>query len=239
MIQEPTPRVPAHGALQNSHTLDDTRRVSVMGMRPLPPDDPADNPEQRANRIRSFYKEYFDDSRPNPRGQYPVYPQAGQYEDEYVDDYMMDGAVYDPVTGAFYASDEPYVQAPYAQPMGRRAMTPPPRGAASFQRGHRSVVSTQSAALPRQYYPGGPAPKPKKRAPPPAALSTLPTPHMLKEDSAIFGAADFAPPSTFRDRQLGRGPDSPTGSSRPYSPAFTAHIPLARSFDDLAVMPSP
>jgi hypothetical protein len=27
----------------------------------LPPEDPADNPEQRANRIRSFYKEYFDE----------------------------------------------------------------------------------------------------------------------------------------------------------------------------------
>ncbi|RMZ80415.1 hypothetical protein DV737_g2968, partial [Chaetothyriales sp. CBS 132003] len=33
-----------------------------MGMRPLPPDDPSENPEQRANRIRSFYKEYFDES---------------------------------------------------------------------------------------------------------------------------------------------------------------------------------
>lgn len=34
----------------------------------MPSDDPQENPEERANRIRSFYKEYFDDSKPEPAG---------------------------------------------------------------------------------------------------------------------------------------------------------------------------
>ena len=219
--EEPQPRserLATHADLDT-----ESRRVSVMGLRPLPPDDVIDNPEQRANRIRSFYKEYFDDSKPNPAGQYPQYDPYGE---EYYADYLEDGAVYDPETGAFFTQ-----QRPYAEPVGRRAMTPPPRGAAPMVPSHRSVVSTQSA--------GRPLPPPKKRLPPPKALQSLPTPHMLRDDTSMHSPIDFAPPTSFRDRQLGRGPDSPTGTARPYSPAFRAHVPLAQSFDDLAAMPSP
>lgn len=49
--------------------IDYTYRGSVMGVRPLPPDDPTENPEQRANRIRSFYKEYFEEG-DNGQGDY-------------------------------------------------------------------------------------------------------------------------------------------------------------------------
>jgi len=225
VVQEPPP-VPRHDANGLQPMPQENRRVSaIMGLRPLPPDDPTDNPEQRANRIRSFYKEYFDDSKPNPAGNYPQYDPQG---DDYYADFLDDGAVYDPETGAFYT--QPSQQ--YAEPIARRAMTPPPHGAASpFAKGHRSAASTQSARRPVA---------PPKKIIPPKALKDLPTPHMLKNDDMLnFSPTDFAPPITYRDRQLGRTPGSPTGSARPYSPAFKAHSPLVRSFDDLAVMPSP
>ncbi len=55
----------------------------------------------------------------------------------------------------------------------------------------------------------------------------------------VFNAADFAPPVSYRDRQNGMRPDSPLGAPRPFSPAVRPHTPLASSYDDLAVMPSP
>jgi hypothetical protein len=126
-------------------------------------------------------------------------------------------------------------------------MTPPPRAPPRFGRpGHNSNgsmasgqrmigrprgMSTQSGRMA--------APQPRKPMPPPSALTSLPTPSKLKEDSMVFNAIDFAPPVSYRDRQLGRRPDSPLGNPRPFSPAVRPHTPLASSFDDLAVMPSP
>jgi len=81
---------------------------------------------------------------------------------------------------------------------------------------------------------------PKKQLPPPKALTSLPTPHMLREDTAlILNPTEFAPPTTFRDNQNGRRPDSPMGIQRPYSPAVKAFSPLVPAFDDLSAMPSP
>lgn len=80
---------------------------------------------------------------------------------------------------------------------------------------------------------------PKKVLPPPKALNSLPTPHKLKEDDMVFNSMDFAPPSSFRELQNGRRPDSPLGISRPYSPSVRAFTPLASSFDALDVLPSP
>nr|OQO19031.1 hypothetical protein B0A51_12935 [Rachicladosporium sp. CCFEE 5018] len=201
-------------------------RLSVMGTRPLPSDLPEDNPEIRANRIRSFYKEYFDDKKGAP---------AAQYQED-VDPAYLDGAIYDPSTGGFIST-----QRPFAQPVGRRAMTPPPRGArtpigSDSYSPHRRHQSTQSARPgPR----GRAQSMPKKRLAPPQPLKSLPTPHLLKDDTAIFNADDFAPPTTYRDRQAGRTPDSPRGVSRPYSPVVAAHNPLASAFDELSPMPSP
>lgn len=197
----------------------DAQRASVMGLRPLPPDDPAEDPEQRANRIRSFYKEYFDDSRPHP----PMPPMhRGPYENEYVADLYGDGGMYDGGYGQ--------VQAPFAQPMGRRAMTPPPRGAAQIDERHRSQNSVQSTGRMNN------RPPPKKQLPPPSALTSLPSPHLVGDGLSLV---DFAPPITYRDRQAGRRPDSPLGVQRPYSPAVPVHSPLVKSYDDLAMMPSP
>ena len=222
----------------------DVRRLS-MGVRPLPPDDPTDNPEQRANRIRSFYKEYFDDSKPGP-----MHAAGGYYED-YDQQYLGDGAIWDPVSGQFVTAQPQQREQrgrPYAEPYGRRAMTPPPRAPPRSGRPHAATLSGGGRLMP----PGprafssasgrlGPSGRglPKKRLPPPMPLNVLPTPHMLKDDNfAIFNSMDFAPPTSAKDRQAGR-PESPRGGFRPYSPAVPAHMPLQSSFDDLAVMPSP
>ncbi|KAF2117774.1 hypothetical protein BDV96DRAFT_644113 [Lophiotrema nucula] len=218
----------------------DPKRLS-MSLRPLPPDDPSDNPEQRANRIRSFYKEYFDDSKPEPQGMYNDY-----YED-YSSEYL-DGAIFDPHSNAFVVAQP---QAPFAEPVTRRAMTPPPRAPPRFRSGsnigppprigHMSASSHASSRFPPRGMSStsGTLPGPRKPLPPPSALNSLPTPAKLKEDSAIFNAMDFAPPVSFRERQNGMRPDSPLGSVRPYSPSVRPHTPLASSFDDLAAMPSP
>ncbi|QIW97902.1 hypothetical protein AMS68_003420 [Peltaster fructicola] len=218
---------------QNEHVNPDmlaqpqtqTNRFSIMGLRPLPSDLPDDNPEQRANRIRSFYREYFDDSRPNPKG---------GYVDDYDAGYLADHALYDNAAGGFVPQGRPF-----AQPVQRRAMTPPPsRGRQNMMPDpHRRHMSTQSTAM------RGPRARaqsaPRKQLPPPSALTSLPTPHLLKDDYSIFNATDFAPPASYRDRQAGRAPDSPLGVARPYSPNVAAHSPLIASYDELAAVPSP
>lgn len=114
----------------------DNRRLSV-GFRPLPPDDimESEDPEYRANRIRSFYKEYFEDSsKPGDAPPVPpmparhqnqdTYPQnnSGGYYEDYDAGYAahLNAPYFDPETNAFVM--------PYAQPVARRAMTPPPSG---------------------------------------------------------------------------------------------------------------
>ncbi|KAL7933365.1 hypothetical protein V8C35DRAFT_304136 [Trichoderma chlorosporum] len=115
------------------------KRLSV-GFRPLPPNEvmESDDPEIRANRIRSFYKEYFDDSNEAPpplpttplqhqqkqqqQQQKPNQPQQGgpDYYEDYDQGYLEAAAYYDADSNAFVM--------PYAQPVTRRAMTPPPSG---------------------------------------------------------------------------------------------------------------
>ena len=214
----------------------DPRRVSIL--RPLPPDDPTDNPEQRANRIRSFYKEYFDDSRPAKT--YAPAPEV--YYEDYGEEFQGEGTVFDQTTGQFIVA-----KAPYAEPVTRRAMTPPPRAPPRFQGPSRNQpISSNPRPMParsRAFSSASaridsstrnPAAKP---LPPPSALRTLPTPHLLQENT-FFGSIDFAPPSSIRDRQAGR-PDSPRSELRPYSPHTPARTPLVSAFDELPVMPSP
>ncbi|KAK4216161.1 hypothetical protein QBC37DRAFT_100665 [Rhypophila decipiens] len=117
----------------------DNRRLSV-GFRPLPPDEimESEDPEYRANRIRSFYKEYFEDSKPGDAPPVPQLPaqhqhprgrpqnNAGPAQNSYYEDYDANYAAdlnapyFDPETNSFVM--------PYAQPVARRAMTPPPSG---------------------------------------------------------------------------------------------------------------
>lgn len=210
----------------------DPRRMT-MGMRPLPPDDPSENPEDRANRIRSFYKEYFDDSKPqnfaNQGGNYGGHHE-GHYEGQYHGQYDDQSGYYDN-----YGPDGYYDQAQYYPPRGGTA-------AGAYGR-HRATVSNGSyMSGPRAYssvsgrY--GPPPRmaPKKREVPLKTLHVLPTPHLLKDDT--FLPIDFAPPKKIHNQRSGT-PDSLRGGERPYSPSVRAHVPLASSFDDLAMIPSP
>ncbi len=215
----------------------DVRRLSV-GLRPLPPEDATDNPEQRANRIRSFYKEYFEESKAGPPREVPAY-----YED--YDQAYQGGATYHDVDRREFVTS----RAPYAQPVTRRAMTPPPRAPPRQRGGHFPQFSMSGVPSPgpRAFssasgqYGNGPMARgraPQRRpAPPPAPLRMLPTPHLMTEDS-FAAPIDFAPPSSYKERQAGR-PESPLGGLRPFSPSLPAHVPLASSFDDLSVMPSP
>lgn len=225
----------------------DPKRLS-MGFRPLPSEAVLehDDPEIRANRIRSFYKEYFDDSKP---------PPAGQYHEDYDADYYGGDATYfDPETSQFVM--------PYAEPVTRRAMTPPPGGARPrFQgqgppRGRNGSMGAMSASGgmrgPPRMHPsaramstvsGGMGPRgrpgPKRPMAPPAPLNTLPTPSKLRDDSfAMMNSLEFAPPMTYRDRQTGRS-ESPLGERRPYSPSVRAFTPTISAFEELAPIPSP
>ncbi|QSZ32951.1 hypothetical protein DSL72_002534 [Monilinia vaccinii-corymbosi] len=219
----------------------DPKRLS-MGFRPLPPDAPEDateDPETRANRIRSFYKEYFDDSKPAPQGQY-IEDYAAHYPGP------GDATYFDPATNSFVL--------PYAEPITRRAMTPPPR-APRFQGApprsmHGSMGGGAMRGPPRMPYiegprasssasQRGPTPSPKKNLPPPEPLNSLPTPAKLRDDSfALLNTLDFAPELTVRDRVAGRS-ESPFGERRPYSPAIPAFAPIVGSYDELSAMPSP
>lgn len=212
----------------------DVRRLS-MGFRPLPPDDPTDNPEQRANRIRSFYKEYFDESKAGPQA------AAGQYYEDYDQVYLGDGTTFNRASGQYATAPAPRTEA-----YGRRAMTPPPRAPPRFQGGARHHATSVGGGSPppgsRSFSPasarfGAPHGAPRRPPPLPKPLNLLPTPHLLKEDSFAM-PIDFAPPSTYKDRAAGR-PESPRGGSRAFSPLVPAHLPLVSSFDDLSVMPSP
>ena len=226
----------------------DPKRLS-MGFRPLPPNNmmETDDPEIRANRIRSFYKEYFDENKPAP---------AGQYYEDYDQNYngYEEASYYDPDSNQFVT--------PFAEPVTRRAMTPPPRaprfqGASRPRQGSMGAMSTGGMRGP-QMYPPGPYPQgprayssasgrmgpganngSRRPMPPPAALSSLPTPSKLRDDSfALMGATDFAPPQSYRDRAAGRS-ESPLGERRPYSPAVPSFAPIVSAFEELAPIPSP
>ncbi|MCJ1308334.1 hypothetical protein MMC25_001987 [Agyrium rufum] len=214
-------------------------RMSIM--RPLPPHDFNDNPEDRASRIRSFYKEYFDESKPAKT----FAPAPETYYEDYGEEYQGDGTVFDAATGQFVVA-----QAPYAEPVTRRAMTPPPRAPPRFRPGpgaprHVATPSGGGRSLPGNRtrahssasarYGRGPQARPP---PMPEALITLPTPHLLAKADVLSIPMDFAPPTTYRDRAAGRQAN-PKPELRPYSPAVPAHTPLASAFEELPYMPSP
>ncbi|CAG9938811.1 unnamed protein product [Clonostachys rosea f. rosea IK726] len=239
----------------------ESKRLSV-GFRPLPPADDLDSedPEYRANRIRSFYKEYFDDSKetapPVPGVPAQHSGPSAQYYEDYDGRYLGETAFFDPDSNAFVM--------PYAQPVHRRAMTPPPagrrgppgpgpRGAPrSASRGPGPRPHGPHGSLGGMSLPGGPrsqsawGPRPGSSAsrqgrnlPPPAALKTLPTPSKLTDDSfALMNATDFAPPDAFSERARGRS-QSPLGERRPYQPKVPAVSPLVNSYDELNALPSP
>lgn len=208
----------------------DSRRASVL--RPLPPDDPSDTPQQRAIRIRSFYKEYFNDQEGR------VQQQVGnEYYEDYGQEYVGGNAPNNSHTGQYFPNN-----APFAEPVTRRAMTPPPRGTPRFSDHHNRAGSSpggqpRARAFSTASVGGIRGPAPRRQAPPPAALRTLPTPHLLREDAFAL-PIDFAPPTRIRDQAAGRSA-SPKMERRPFSPQVAIANPLASSFNELPVMPSP
>jgi hypothetical protein len=198
------------------------RRRSTFGLRPLPPDDPSENPEQRANRIRSFYKEYFDESGKPGGGNVSQYYDGSEefYDDYYEEDYYN----YPPPRGMSAAGGR------------HRAMS----NGSYMSHGGPRAFSSASGRYGRPMPPrGGPRGPPKRRAPPPKALNELPTPSKLKDDTFLIDmAVDFAPPDRAKFQRSGT-PSSPRGGQRPFSPAVRAFTPLQSSYDDLAVLPSP
>ena len=234
--QAPQPRMRNANGLGVANIAMENNRLSIL--RPLPPDDPNDSAEQRANRIRSFYKEYFKTDAPAQVYQ----PHGAAYYEDYSQEYLGDGTIYDPSSGQFIVA-----QAPYAEPVTRRAMTPPPRGPPRFQgrenqhnssgpvEGRSRAFSTASMS---RLGPGGPPGSSKHPMPPPDPLRTLPTPHLLREQDMFMHPIDFAPAAGFKDRAAGE-PGSPRSEIRPYGPSVPIASALASSFSELPAMPSP
>ncbi|KAL6877863.1 hypothetical protein HDV57DRAFT_500716 [Trichoderma longibrachiatum] len=255
------------------------KRLSV-GFRPLPPNDlmESDDPEIRANRIRSFYKEYFDDSNEAPppmpalppQQQHQQQPQqqlqqqapgAADYYEDYDQGYLEAAAYYDADSNAFVM--------PYAQPVTRRAMTPPPSGRQGGPmggprgpgprgpgfRGPNGNGGTFSPGpgygRPRAGSASGPRPdssasnawarkqQPKKNLPPPAPLNTLPTPSKLADDSFAIFNAADFAPPTSIRENVAGRSQSPFGERRAFLQPPTAGSQLAGAFEDLAPLPSP
>lgn len=217
------------------------RRLSV-GFRPLPPEGTTDeNAEERAMRIRSFYKEYFEDTSPAPP--LPSHPKGLGRLDNHPGEYHDDSvAIYDQDSGRFVIPGAK----PFAEPPARRAMTPPPRMPPRFGAPPSRVGSAASG----QFIPPGPRsfssasgptssaiPPQRKPMPAPAPLHLLPTPSMFTDD-AFASPIMFAPPSRI---PVEGGPESPSlrGGVRPYSPSVSPHIPLASAFDELSSLPNP
>ncbi|KAJ6264312.1 hypothetical protein Dda_0457 [Drechslerella dactyloides] len=151
------------------------RRLSY-GFRPLPPAaEPGEDAEERAMRIRSFYKEYFDDA---SQGAFDYYTQTaepsghddhrggpangnqGYYEQDHSQGYNQEYGDYyqdnvDPVYDQYY--DDMYAEQPrpFAEPPTRRAMTPPPRAPPRFHNNNLprpgSGGSSRGPPPPRSY----------------------------------------------------------------------------------------
>lgn len=194
--------------------VDYTYRGSMVGVRPLPPDDPSENPEQRANRIRSFYKEYFEDGANPSKSRTSYYDGSEQYDD-------FDYGYYEQSH-----SRGPSIRSDGRQRAFSHGMRP------HYPPGPRAYSSMSGRMGPQYRQP------PKKKLPPPKPLMMLPTPSKLKDDDFLPNAIDYAPPQIFKNQRSGT-PDSLRGGLRPYSPSVKPHNPVTSSFDDLAVMPSP
>lgn len=224
-------------------------RLTQQGIRPLPPDDPNETDEQRTTRIRSFYKDYFDPN--NPNGARNSHYQSGQ---------PLEGesSIFEENSGRYHETPSQYISgaSPFGQPPPRRAMTPPP-GMISIRESDFTLplgslpigqVSSRpsspsvriGSSISNRPPPNGPLPPPpRRRQPPPQPLNILPTPAKLGDDSVLtMTSGDFAPS---RGRKLNREgkTEGLLGGRISYSQNVPVHMPLASSYDDLALVPSP
>jgi len=243
---KPMPTVPEGGPVQSGLGLQGVK-YDTRNSPPAEEQHTAESAELRANRVRSFYKEYFDSSPVQNQQRTPRHHAhtSSSYSQDYNQEHFYGAPIYDPTTGEFYMAG-----APYAQPMNRRAMTPPPRAPPKSFRNSPGPRSASASRRPRGYSASSTHRRrngtpnsfsSRGRAPrrtPPAPLTVLPTPAQMKDDSAIFSPTDFAPPTSVKSRAAGMSPHG--GERVPYQgPGRRAFSPLASSFDDLAFMPHP
>lgn len=207
-----------HGTV-NSRTNPNHHSIS----RPLPPQDitETDNPEIRANRIRSFYKEYFEDNSQNPQNEEFPLPKPND-----------ETTYYDPNTNKFIL--------PYAQPVTRRAMTPPPKinpnipqhmrnGSMGVMNNDRSgwhMSSDLSEPRPQSSSSSRPPREEKKRIPPPVQLDPLPTPSKLHGDVSSMDSTAFTTRGGYRDHGSSRSLTSPS-EVQPFSFVKNSHAELS------------
>ncbi|TQS35739.1 hypothetical protein Golomagni_03832 [Golovinomyces magnicellulatus] len=184
------------GAVSSYDTSRLNNRLSVMQVRPLPPNaiTESDDPEIRANRIRSFYKEYFDDSSPIPNGTYENRNNPNHDESIY----------YDPDSNQFVL--------PYSQPVTRRAITPPP--ANNFMRparprngsvGAMNYVEDRSQyhspeAIPNSSSTGNQQVNLRKPTLPFLDLNQIPTSGNIRNDMSNMRSHGYVPPIAQRGK---------------------------------------
>ncbi|KAK7204455.1 hypothetical protein BZA70DRAFT_280795 [Myxozyma melibiosi] len=173
---------------------------------------PADA-EERAHRLRSFYKDYFE----QPQQALPnSSPALGHGFSNTVDD---SGIAYDS-TGriATRADKRPFAIAPNATGNMPRSMSfEPGRPMAEVSNEQYNHYPPQLPATPQtptsQYQPyraagsAGSSGKQRPKLPPLLPLSALPTPHKMGKDDFLASPTAFAPPSSRK-----RGPASAVGS---------------------------
>ncbi|KAM0509042.1 hypothetical protein ACHAPB_001563 [Verticillium nonalfalfae] len=207
----------------------DNKRLSV-GLRPLPPNEvmESEDPEERANRIRSFYKEYFDDSKPPGEHNMPP-PNHQQGGAQYYEDYDAgygggNDAFYDPASNSF-------VMPAYGQPRPGSSVSnkfqrqPKPKGPpptalttlpnpSKLRDDNMALLGAIDFAPPESYEdrqrgrsqsPAGErrpfAPKVPIASPLVSSfeeMPAIPSPHLLRK-SSTFTALDFAPPRKFQN----------------------------------------
>lgn len=184
----------------------------AFGSRPLPPNTitETDDPEVRANRIRSFYKEYFDDNTPAPTGRYDRnnFPSRNN-----------ERTIFDPSSNQFVL--------PYVQPVTRRAMTPPPMnrrlgpgrarnismGVMDYNNQGQSIIN--SSEMRAHSSSGRQGPPYKQPTLPFVQLNSLPTPGKMKDNMSTFDTLGYAPPVSYRERAGGHS-RSPFPEARAY-----------------------
>jgi len=178
-----------------------------------------ESPAERAARIRSFYREYFEESDYVP-GQPIPQPDSG-------------AIIYDPVSGRYVVTGDERPR----PPPHRRAMTPPasmapPRMPAAYH--HPRSHSSASGRIAGHPVNAG---VPKRPLRPLEPLSNLPSPHKLGRD-AEFTALGFS-----RPKRVMTSPTLAGGDTASVRSGTSSHVPapspLKSSYIEIPDLPTP
>lgn len=208
---------------------------------------PADA-EERAHRLRSFYKDYFDK---------PVQSDLSQTPREFLDD---SGIAYDS-TGRFSRMPSARMRAapplpalpPLQQPMRANANYSMPRSMSTLSgRPLNEIAQEQFNHYPPQFprtpmQPQQQRGKPRLKLQPLMPLEQLPTPHKIGKDDFLASPTSFAPPSSRKRGAasiVGGSPmSSPTIAQRGWADVQLRSIPsphnirLSKTFSEMEYLP--